>query len=505
MHGVPASYAGVLSGMPSNSLQQPSRPPTAAILDAVLDMHGVPASHAAVLSGMPSSSLQQPSRPSTAAILDAVLDMHGVPASPAQRSLQPQTRETHASGSDRKRVATQDAGSRGDADLMPPPAQTVRKETCMERRRTMVTLEMLREWQRLGKEGIDQAGGLKGVAGRYSVSLSALRNYLCSDGTLTKHAEDRLNPPGTEITPEMLREWQRLGEQGIKKAGGLEGLARQYGVTSSALRNYLRANGTLTKRAEDRLNPPCREITDEMLREWQGLGRQGIEKAGGLDGLAGQYGVTSVALRMYLHADGTLTKRVEDRLNPPGREITPEMLWEWRGLGRQGIEMAGGLDGLARRYGVTAGALKIYLRADGTLTKRAEDRLNPPGTEITDEMLREWRGLGKQGIAKAGGLDGVAKQYGVAVGTLNRYLRLDGTLTKHAEDRLDPPGSEITLAMLREWRRLGKQGVEKAGGRDGVARQYDVTTGALRIYLRADGTLTKRAEERLGRNAAQPM
>ncbi|VVE54425.1 hypothetical protein PHO31112_04925 [Pandoraea horticolens] len=361
----------------------------------------------------------------------------------------------------------------------------------------MVTIEMLREWQRLGKQRIDEAGGLDGVARQYGVASGTLKHYLRVDGTLTKPAEDRLNPPGTDITLEMLRAWQHLGKQGIGKAGGLDGVARRYGVVSGTLKNYLRADGTLTKRAEDRLNPPGTDITLEMLQEWQRLGKLGVDKAGGLDGVARQYGVASGALKNYLRADGTLTKPAEDRLNPPGTDITLDTLWAWQHLGKQGIDEAGGLDGVARQYGVASAALRIYLRADGTLTKRAEDRLNPPGTDVTLEMLRAWQRFGEQGIDEAGGLDGVARQYGVASGALKHYLRADGTLTKLAEDRLNPPGTDITLEMLREWQRFGKQGIDEAGGLDGVARRYGVASGALKIYLRADGTLTKRAEDRL--------
>ncbi|VVE51491.1 hypothetical protein PHO31112_04721 [Pandoraea horticolens] len=368
-----------------------------------------------------------------------------------------------------------------------------------------ITLEMLQEWQRLGKQGLDEAGGLGGVAEQYGVAFGALKNYLRADGTLTKRAEDRLNPPGKDITLEMLREWQHLGKQAIDKAGGLDGVAGQYGVASGALRHYLRADGTLTKRAEDRLNPPGKDITLEMLREWQRLGAQGIDEVGGLDSLATQYGVVSGTLKMYVRADGTLTKRAEDRLNPPGKDITLEMLREWRRLGKRGIDEAGGLGGVARLYGVACGTLKIYLRADGTLTKRAEDRLNPPGTEVTLKMLREWQHLGKRGIGEAGGLDGLATQYGVASGALRIYLRADGTLTKRAEDRLNPSGKEVTLEMLREWQHLGKRGIDEAGGLDGVATQYGVVSGSLKNYLRADGTLTKRAEGRLRNGGAGPM
>ncbi|WP_150624061.1 hypothetical protein [Pandoraea horticolens] len=120
-------------------------------------------------------------------------------------------------------------------------------------------------------------------------------------------------------------------------------------------------------------------------------------------------------------------------------------------------------------------------------------------------MRREWQRLGKQGVGKAGGFAGVARQYSIATGTLNRYLRVDGTLSKRAEDRLNPPGSELTLEMLREWKALGQAGIEAAGGFDGVARRDNVPAAALRRYLRADGSLTPFGENRLRKAGTRPM
>ncbi|VVE23930.1 hypothetical protein PHO31112_03277 [Pandoraea horticolens] len=50
-------------------------------------------------------------------------------------------------------------------------------------------------------------------------------------------------------TDAMLRTWKALGQAGIVAEGGFDGAARQYGVASASLRNYLRAGETLTKRA----------------------------------------------------------------------------------------------------------------------------------------------------------------------------------------------------------------------------------------------------------------
>jgi hypothetical protein len=113
---------------------------------------------------------------------------------------------------------------------------------------------MVRAWKNLGQAGIEAAGGLDGVARQHNVRAAALRNYLRADGTLTQLGEDRLDPGGkARITGAMLQAWKNLGKAGIKAAGGLDGVARRDNIPAAALRNYLRANGTLTKYGEYRL------------------------------------------------------------------------------------------------------------------------------------------------------------------------------------------------------------------------------------------------------------
>ncbi|VVE24358.1 hypothetical protein PHO31112_03300 [Pandoraea horticolens] len=79
---------------------------------------------------------------------------------------------------------------------MPPPAQILRKETGTGRGRATVTTEMLREWQRLGEQRMDEAGKLDGVARQYGVASNTRKNYLRADGKLTKRAEDQLRKDG---------------------------------------------------------------------------------------------------------------------------------------------------------------------------------------------------------------------------------------------------------------------------------------------------------------------
>jgi lambda repressor-like predicted transcriptional regulator len=234
--------------------------------------------------------------------------------------------------------------------------------------------------QRPGAARIEAAGGLVGLARRENISLATLRNHLRADGRLPQRDEDRLNPRGNvKITHAMLRRWATLGRARIEAVGGLDGLARRAHVSPAALKNYLRADGRLTQLGANRLGPRGNvKITHAMLRQWADLGLAGIQAAGGLDGLARRNNISPAALRNYLRADGHLTRLGEDRLNAHrNSRITDAMLRQWATLGRAGIEAAGGLGGLARRNNISAATLRNYLRADGHLTQYAEDRLNP--------------------------------------------------------------------------------------------------------------------------------
>ncbi|AJC20175.1 hypothetical protein [Pandoraea pulmonicola] len=304
-----------------------------------------------------------------------------------------------------------------------------------------------------------------------------------------------------QITDAMLQTWKTLGKAGIDAEGGLDGLARRANVLTGTLRMYLHADGSLTQRGEDRLNPDKRAtITDTMLQAWKDLGKAGLEAEGGLDGLARQHNVSTGALKNYLRADGSLTQLGEDRLNR-GRKarITNAMLQTWKTLGKAGLEAEGGLDGLARRDKVAIAALKHYILADGRLTQVGEDRLNPSGkAKITDAMLQVWKDRGKAELEAAGGLDGLARQHNVPAGALRNYLRANGSLTQRGEDRLNlRRKAKITDAMLQTWKDHGKAEIEAAGGIDGLARQHKVPATALRKYLHADGSLTQFGEDRL--------
>ncbi|WP_175040367.1 hypothetical protein, partial [Burkholderia contaminans] len=104
--------------------------------------------------------------------------------------------------------------------------------------------------------------------------------------TIPPHTEiyEAKHPPTTRVTASLLQEIQALGQKGIEDAGGLPGLAQQYGV--SFLSNYLHRDGSLTLKGEaviyEAKHAPTTRVTASLLQEIQALGPQGIKDAGGL-------------------------------------------------------------------------------------------------------------------------------------------------------------------------------------------------------------------------------
>ncbi|WP_175712573.1 hypothetical protein [Burkholderia ambifaria] len=120
-----------------------------------------------------------------------------------------------------------------------------------------VTASLLREIQPLGPKGIEDAGGLPALARQYGVNYGTLSNHISKTGSLTPRGEALIHqdkhPPTTRVTASLLVEIQALGPKGIKDAGGLPALAREYGVSYGALRGCVRSNGELTALGKARL------------------------------------------------------------------------------------------------------------------------------------------------------------------------------------------------------------------------------------------------------------
>ena len=66
-------------------------------------------------------------------------------------------------------------------------------------------------------------------------------------------------------------------------------------------------------------------------------------------------------------------------------------------------------------------------------------RLRRTFNPVDATLLRRLSALGALGILQAGGRDALARDYGVSAGMLRQFLRVDGTLTRFGEELVNPP------------------------------------------------------------------
>ncbi|HGJ5854375.1 hypothetical protein [Arsenophonus nasoniae] len=362
----------------------------------------------------------------------------------------------------------------------------------------LVTPETSTERILLGAEGITNASGLKGVSEKYSLDLNTLKDYPQTNSTLSAKGKIFLAGKSNKLTPEILKTIMSLGPEEFTKAGGLSGISEKYKVNYTTLKNYFYANGTLTVRGKVLLGSKSNKLTPEILKTIMSLGKDGIANAGGLKRLSERYNVNYCTLNNYFNANGTLTVSGKNFLGDKPNKITPEILTEIISLGEDGIAKAGGLRGLSKQYNVKLGTLYNYIYKNGTLTVIGEAILSGKPNKITPEILTEIMSLGEDGIAKAGGLKGLSEQYSVSLETLKSYLNKNGSLTVRGKSFLGDKSYKITPEILTEIMSLGEEGIAKAGGLKGVSEQYNVRLGTLKNYLNQKRTLTVRGEAILG-------
>ncbi|HGJ5860437.1 MAG TPA: hypothetical protein ACHBX6_12260 [Arsenophonus nasoniae] len=361
-----------------------------------------------------------------------------------------------------------------------------------------LTPEILKTIMSLGPEEFTKAGGLSGISEKYKVNYTTLKNYFYANGTLTVRGKLFLVDKSNKLTPEILKTIMSLGQEGFIKAGGLRGISEKYKINFTTLNNNLNTDGTLTVRGKVLLGSKSNKLTPEILKTIMSLGKDGIANAGGLKRLSERYNVNYCTLNNYFNANGTLTVSGKNFLGDKPNKITPEILTEIMSLGEDGIAKAGGLRGLSKQYNVKLGTLYNYIYKNGTLTVIGEAILSGKPNKITPEILIEIMSLGEDGIAKAGGLKGLSEQYSVSLETLKSYLNKNGSLTVRGKSFLGDKSYKITPEILTEIMSLGEEGIAKAGGLKGVSEQYNVRLGTLKNYLNKKRTLTVRGEAILG-------
>jgi hypothetical protein len=389
-----------------------------------------------------------------------------------------------------------------------------------------INARLLLDIQGLGREGIREAGGVAALATRHDVSVSRLGQLIHKDGSLTAQGRGKINRevlalPTQPVTGRLLQELSALGREGIRRAGGVAALASQRDVAVNSLLQLIREDGSLTAQGRAKINRevlalPTQPITGRWLQELSALGPEGIKRAGGLATLASQHDVSVNTLGQLIHKDGTLTARGQAKINRevlalPTQPITAQLLQGLSALGREGIRLAGGMAAWASQHDVSVNSLGDLIREDGSLTARGQAKINRelhalPTQAITSRLLQELSALGREGFRRAGGMGALASGHNVSVNSLREFIRQDGSLTARGRDKINQevlalPTRPITGQLLQELSALGREGIQRAGGIAGWARQRDVSFNSLRRLVREDGSLTARGRSMIEREA----
>jgi hypothetical protein len=312
-----------------------------------------------------------------------------------------------------------------------------------------ITARLLQELSALGPAGIKNAGGVGGLALKHEVSVGGLQKLILRTGRLTAKGLDKIKSEVLEvrhqpITGRLLQELSTLGPAGIKNAGGVGGLALGHGVSVISLRLLIRETGHLTAVGQDKINTEVfglqhQPITNQLLQNVSALGPAGIKDAGGVGALALKHGVSADSLQKLIRETGHLTPLGQAKINTEvhglvTQPITGHLLQELSTLGPAGIKSAGGLAGLALKYGVSVNGLRLLILETGRLTAVGQDKFNVEvlGLQhqpITGQLLRELSALGPDRIKRAGGVPALALEHRVSVNGLRQLMRKSGNLT----------------------------------------------------------------------------
>ncbi|WP_157122671.1 hypothetical protein [Pandoraea oxalativorans] len=246
-----------------------------------------------------------------------------------------------------------------------------------------VTVGLLRALEKMGPQRIKSRGGLRAIARDEGIPFRTLKGYVDRYGKpsvlgrarLLDHGDPARLAAKVPVTPELLRSIEGLGESGIRAAGGLGALADRHNVFLSSLRSHINGKGVLGHLGKRLMKGERRarisKISNELLRDLEALGPQGIKAAGGLVAVATANHVAFDTLRSYIDCRGQLTPVGRVRLygvDPSHTtRVTPTLLREIQALGKHGIASEGGLDAVASKRRVAPHILRHYVTSSGTL------------------------------------------------------------------------------------------------------------------------------------------
>ena len=216
-----------------------------------------------------------------------------------------------------------------------------------------------------------KAGGYAGLGRKYQLNPETLAAYIDRSGAVTPLGTLLLEGAPVEykeMTDGILRDIEvDILINGFAGAGGYTGLGRKYQLHSNTLPDYIDTTGTPTRNGAALLEGKrikYNKVTGELLLNVQSAGPAGIQRKGGIKGVARLHEIAPATLITHITPKAITTprgdRRILDRKNfkPLSAKVTAEV----RALSDEEVQLAGGVVGLAQRYGVNPVILNVYVK-----------------------------------------------------------------------------------------------------------------------------------------------
>ncbi|SUA91955.1 Uncharacterised protein [Pandoraea pulmonicola] len=289
---------------------------------------------------------------------------------------------------------------------MPPPAKIARESrTAASVKKIHAQMEAL--GKDAGKAWFEKEGGVRGLARKYGIKPTNLKNYVLKNGDLTADGKDIVKGASKEkVTKEKLLQCEHLLLAGEWPEDGVRGLAKKLNVKYDDLRkplkNYFSAKGlSMPPPAKIARESPNTAAVKEIHAQMKALGEHGgkawFQAEGGCKGLARKYGIKPKTLGRYFLENGDLSSNGNDVVYGDSKNpVTIDILRKCEQLRSEGKWPKGGVTEVAETFNVRSDLLKNYFKANGTLRKRLGERRLKAIKEGTSLEQRKAQRLAQQ-------------------------------------------------------------------------------------------------------------
>ncbi|WP_330211591.1 SET domain-containing protein-lysine N-methyltransferase [Pseudomonas sp. AM4(2022)] len=402
-----------------------------------------------------------------------------------------------------------------------------------------ITAEHLRAWELLPRREQETLTP-RGFAKKNNLPIKTFEYYVKPGGQLSDTGvivRDRpVDTPLKKVTKTHINDWQSLTQE-KRNAMTMDGFAGQHHISAAAFRAYVRADGSLGPSGQALLNRVTgvshQVITDEHLRQWKKL----LEKPDNVitpEAFIRQHKLSPNSWKIHVRSDGSFKEETLQRLNsgentvrPPARrqskmEATPPIelniqmsgarqtritaahLRAWVALPRdEQLKVTPG--GFARRHFLNQNTFEYYVKPDGQLSATGvivHDRApNTPFNKVTHTHLLAWQNMLQRDRA-AMTMEGFAGHHQLSPSTFKNLIRADGSLRPIGEALQNQatgiPYNRITDDHLCDWQKQSGQPGNSVTPEKFI-QKHGLNPGQWANYVRADGSFTALASQRLGR------